>query len=143
MFALGHEVRRYIPKTANTRYNDAVIASRRVHALDVDPTRQFVYWSDTSEKAIMRAVIPESQDLMGYPQDLEIASIQEPNGIALDTVTGYWELSLDLFPLHSDFFTGIFYLNCMELPITYFMEISPCKFYWNFPLHMIFMNFSL
>ena len=55
-------------------------------AISVDPGRKLLYWTDSSEKTIKRAVIPDDPKEMGYPQDLKITGIGQPSGIAFDWV---------------------------------------------------------
>ena len=86
LIAVGHEIRRFMPSGSKESYNDAVISGRRIQALDVDPSRKLAYWSDSSERTIKRAVIPDDPMLMGYPQDLQIIDIGNPTGIAFDWV---------------------------------------------------------
>ncbi|CAH1789469.1 unnamed protein product [Owenia fusiformis] len=92
MFAVGPEIRQYIPEAKNFEYSDAVIAERRIQAIAIDPSRRIVYWTDTSLKTIKRAAIPDDPKHLGYPQDLELSGLEQPDGIAIDWVSHilYW-----------------------------------------------------
>ena len=83
---MGHEIRQYLPDAKDFAYSDVVIAERRVVAMDVDPQRRLVYWTDSSLKTIKRAMIPEDPTQLGHPQDLRIPDIKDPAGLAVDWV---------------------------------------------------------
>ena len=83
---MGPEIRQYIPNSKSFDYSDAVVAEKRIRAIDYDPERKFLYWTDTSLRTIKRAVLPDNTKGVGQPQDLEIRGIEEPNGIAFDWV---------------------------------------------------------
>ena len=72
--------------TSRFEYDDVVIAERRVQALDFDPARKVVYWSDSSLRTIKRSSLPDGPGQVGYPQDLTLGDIKEPSGIAIDWV---------------------------------------------------------
>ncbi|ELU16597.1 hypothetical protein CAPTEDRAFT_170076 [Capitella teleta] len=52
----------------------------------------WVYWTDSSALTIKRAIIPENSTELPFVQDLKIAAMESPNGLAVDWVTGniYW-----------------------------------------------------
>ncbi|XP_064646226.1 low-density lipoprotein receptor-related protein 2-like [Lineus longissimus] len=91
MFAVGNEIRQHFLQRSKgvdeAYYSDAVIADRRVSALDVDVTKELLYWSDSSLRTIKRASIPGDPKLLGYPQDLEVMDMNDPSGLAIDWVT--------------------------------------------------------
>ena len=86
IFSAGHEIRKYFAEAKTFEYSDVVLAGWRVQAIDVDPQRKLLYWTDSSLKAIKRAVIPDDVNQMGHPQDLAISGLREPNGIAFDWI---------------------------------------------------------
>ena len=83
---MGNEVRQFISGSKSVEYADALIADRRVQALDFDYERRFLYWTDSSLKTVKRALVPEDQSELGHPQDLGISGMVQPNGIAFDWV---------------------------------------------------------
>ena len=86
LFGVGAEIRQYIPQAKDFEYTDVVLSGRRIQALDVDPGRKLLYWTDSSQKTIKRALIPDNPKEMGYPQDLKITGIRQPSGLAFDWV---------------------------------------------------------
>ena len=86
LFGVGAEIRQYIPQAKDFEYTDVVLSGRRIQALDVDPGRKLLYWTDSSQKTIKRALIPNNPKEMGYPQDLKITGIRQPSGLAFDWV---------------------------------------------------------
>lgn len=86
LFAVGHEIRVFTLSTKNYEYRDIAVFGRRVQSLTVDVTRKLVYWTDSSLKTIMRAMIPDNPKQMAHPQNLHVGDIISPNGIAFDWV---------------------------------------------------------
>lgn len=43
LFVVGHEIRRYIHNAKEFEYGDAVIAGRRIQAIDVDPETKVTF----------------------------------------------------------------------------------------------------
>ncbi|XP_041374759.1 low-density lipoprotein receptor-related protein 2-like [Gigantopelta aegis] len=88
--AMGHEIRQY--RTKSKEYTDVIVSGQRAHALDVDAERRFLYWTDTSVRRIYRAAIPRDAKLSGFPQDLQISGLQQPEGLSVDWVAKniYW-----------------------------------------------------
>ncbi|XP_071103874.1 low-density lipoprotein receptor-related protein 2-like [Haliotis cracherodii] len=85
LFAMGSEIRQY--RTSTKEYTDAVVAGQRIHALDVDPAWQLLYWTDTSQRSIQRAAMPKEATMQGFAQSLKISGLQQPEGLAVDWVT--------------------------------------------------------
>jgi len=92
LIAVGHEIRRYIPDAKDFEYSAAVTAGRRIESLTLDVPRGLVYWTDTSLKSILRAVVPSNSKLVAEPQVLNIAGLMSPTAVALDWVARvlYW-----------------------------------------------------
>jgi hypothetical protein len=87
LLAVGHELRRYIHDAKEYEYNDAIITGRRIQALSIDSERQVIYWTDTSDKVIRRAMIPSDTKHRAHSQDLRTSGdVMVPNGIAFDWV---------------------------------------------------------
>ena len=86
MFAVGHEIRKYIVGAKDFDYSDIVAAGRRIQSIALDPHRRLIYWSDSSLKTILRAMIPTDTKQLAHSQDLEISDIVAPNGVAFDWV---------------------------------------------------------
>jgi hypothetical protein len=87
LLAVGHEVRRYVSDAKEYDYNDAVITGRRIQALAVDSERQVIYWTDTSDKSIRRAMMPSDTKHQAHSQDIRAGGdIMAPYGIAFDWV---------------------------------------------------------
>lgn len=84
LFTMGHEVRQY--RSWRKDYSDAVVAGQRADALDVDPVRQLVYWTDIDVHHINRAVVPKDNDASTIPQTLPIVQINRPEGLSIDWV---------------------------------------------------------
>ena len=85
--SMGDEIRQY--RTSSKEYSDAILTAQRAHALDVDAGRRLLYWTDTSVRRIYRAAIPRDAKLAGSPQDLQIAGLQQPQGLSVDWVARY------------------------------------------------------
>ena len=83
---MDNAIRQYIPDSKNMDYSDVVTSGRRIEALDYDPDRKVVYWTDSSELNIKWAGIPEDVTQRGYAERLPPIGINEPNGIAFDWV---------------------------------------------------------
>ncbi|KAI8496523.1 Low-density lipoprotein receptor- protein 2 [Branchiostoma belcheri] len=109
IFSDGPEMRRYYPEGDNIgEYNDLIIGERRIKAIDydynyatmssrrrrdvTDGSAGLVYFTDTSSKTIKRASLPTDPAHLGITQDLGISDLSEPDGIAVDWVSGllYW-----------------------------------------------------
>ncbi|KAK7507961.1 hypothetical protein BaRGS_00000926, partial [Batillaria attramentaria] len=90
LFTMGHEVRQY--RSLRKDYSDEVVAGQQAYALDVDPPRQLVYWTDTDLHRINRAVVPKDDDVSTIPQDLRIGGLDRPEGLSVDWVAFniYW-----------------------------------------------------
>ena len=86
LFAVGHEIRQFVPNAKKFEYSDIIFAERRIQAIDMDPTRRIVYWTDSSLKTIKRAAIPSDKDHLGFSQDLSVQGIEQPDGLAFDWV---------------------------------------------------------
>ena len=65
------------------------VNEHHIHAIDVDPGRSIIYWTDTSVRSIKRALISEEHDQMTYSQDLKINNIHRPTGLSFDWVAKY------------------------------------------------------
>lgn len=93
LFAVGHEIRKFVPGIKDSEYDDVLTAGKRIQSLAVDVARNFIYWTDSSFKTIMRAIIaPKNGRHLAHPQDLHIGGIISPKGIAFDWVARilYW-----------------------------------------------------
>ena len=97
LIAVGHEIRQFIPQAKNFEYSDVVLTARRIQAFDIDPEKRLIYWSDTSLRTIMRAMIPDDPKQLGHPQDLEIRGLLKPSGVAVDWVAKYAVIDFILF----------------------------------------------
>lgn len=86
LFAVGHEIRLFSVSSKNFEYRDVVVSGRRIQSLTVDVTRKLIYWTDSSNKTIMRAMIPENPKQLAHAQNLHVGGIVSPNGIAFDWV---------------------------------------------------------
>jgi hypothetical protein len=65
-----------------------VIVGRRIQALAVDASKQLIYWTDTGDKVIRRAMVPSDVRHQAHSQSLRSGSdIVAPRGIAFDWVT--------------------------------------------------------
>lgn len=85
LFAVGDEIRQFIPDAKDMAYSDMLVAGQRIQALDFDPNRNVIYWSDSSIGTLMRATKPQDQQ-SAFPQDLHV-SVHSPNGLSFDWVT--------------------------------------------------------
>ncbi len=84
LFAMGPEIRQY--RTNTKEYSDAVVSGQHIHAIDVDTDWRLIYWTDTAKRLIQRAAMPKEATEQGYAQDLRIAGLQQPEGLAVDWV---------------------------------------------------------
>ena len=86
MFTMGQEVRQY--RSWEKDYTDAVVSGRQADALDVDPVKQLVYWTDSVLRQINRAVVPKEEDETAIAQPLRVESsfAGRPLGISVDWV---------------------------------------------------------
>lgn len=90
LFAVGHEIRKFVPGIKDYEYDDVLTSGKRIQSLAVDVTRNFIYWTDSSVKTIMRAIIaPKNSRHLAHPQDLHIGGIITPKGIAFDWVARF------------------------------------------------------
>ncbi|CAG2168284.1 unnamed protein product, partial [Oppiella nova] len=77
-----------------------VAGESRVQSLDFDPITDILYWTDTYDKTIKRAVIPNPSDPEhgnGFSQNLDLKGLTKPVDIAVDWVGRnlYW-MDMDL-----------------------------------------------
>ena len=87
LIAVGDEVRKYSLGAKQIEYNDVVVTGRRIQSLAVDTEQHVVYWTDTSDKAIRRAMIPADDRHHTIVQTLRTGrTLIAPSGIALDWV---------------------------------------------------------
>ena len=90
LLAVGHEIRKYVYNAKEYDYSDALIIGRRIQAMTVDAKRQVVYWTDSSDKAIRRAMLPADTKHRAHSQDLRAGGdLMAPYGIAFDWVAEY------------------------------------------------------
>lgn len=92
LFTMGHEVRQY--RSWVKDYSEVVVAGLEADALDVDPVRQLMYWTDSVLSQISRAVVPKDEDSTAIAQVLPIKNMfaQRPEGLAVDWAAQniYW-----------------------------------------------------
>ena len=84
LFTMGHEIRQY--RSWVKDYTDVVATGQRADAIDVDPARLLVYWTDTDLHQIHRAVVPKDSDMSTIPQTLPIDGLNRPEGLSIDWV---------------------------------------------------------
>lgn len=93
LYANGPEVRAV---DVGERHQSSLISGEsRIQALDYDPIESIIYWADSHERAIKRAMVPDMSDPShgnGFAQNLNIKGISEPVDIAVDWVGRnlYW-----------------------------------------------------
>lgn len=82
---MGNEIRQY--REHGKEYTSAVSFGRRIHAIDTDNLRNFLYWVDSSTNQIQRTFLPSTPDLgTGEPQELEVSATGRVEDIAVDWV---------------------------------------------------------
>lgn len=84
LFTVGHEVRQY--RSWSKDYSDLIAVGERADALNVDPLRQLVYWTDTALKHINRAVLPKDGNVSTVAQALSVGGLVRPEGLSIDWV---------------------------------------------------------
>uniref|UniRef100_X1Z8P5 EGF-like domain-containing protein n=2 Tax=Capitella teleta TaxID=283909 RepID=X1Z8P5_CAPTE len=91
-FSVGNEIRQYLPSSKKLEYTDVLTAGHRIEALDYDPNRKLLYWTDSAERNIKRAMMPDDATQAAHAQTLPASGIMQPNGIAFDWVARvlYW-----------------------------------------------------
>lgn len=72
-----------------------IVGESRIQAIDYDPIKDMMYWTDSYEKAIKRSFIPDPLDRdhgMGFPQNLHLKGLSKPTDIAVDWIGRklYW-----------------------------------------------------
>ncbi|XP_015791351.1 low-density lipoprotein receptor-related protein 2 [Tetranychus urticae] len=83
------------------QHQSSLIAGEsRIQALDFDPIKDMMYWTDSYEKTIKRSFIPDPFDRdhgLGHSQNLELKSSSKLSDIAVDWIAGniYW-MDIDL-----------------------------------------------
>jgi len=93
LYANGPEIRAV---DAREQHQSSVVSGEfRIQAIDYDPLESILYWSDSHDKSIKRALVPDLLDSShgnGFPQNLNVRGIQEPIDIAIDWVARnlYW-----------------------------------------------------
>jgi len=93
LYANGPEVRAV--DVGEHHQSSLISGESRIQAIDFDPVESIIYWSDSHERAIKRAVIPDISDSShgnGFPQNLNLKSLSSPVDIAVDWVARnlYW-----------------------------------------------------
>lgn len=92
-YANGPEIRSV---DASELHQSSLISGQsRIQALDFDPSQRVVYWADSHDRSIKRAIIPDVSDLShgnGFPQNLNVRGISQPVDIAIDWIARnlYW-----------------------------------------------------
>lgn len=75
---------------ANQLQSSVVSGETRIQAVDYDPTTKIVYWADSYDLSIKRAVLPNLEDAshgMAYSQDIKLKDGKsKPVDIAVDWV---------------------------------------------------------
>lgn len=93
LYANGPEIRAI---EVNEQHQSSLISGEsRIQAIDFDPVDSIVYWSDSHEKTIKRAIMPNVNDSShgnGFPQNLNLKEISQPIDLAVDWVAKnlYW-----------------------------------------------------
>ncbi|CAG0879500.1 unnamed protein product [Darwinula stevensoni] len=95
LYSTGPEIRGFRMGERERRSLSYLQGEFRIQALDFDPTKKMIYWTDSYEKAVKRSLmayadIPDVET--GFPQNLELKGSSKPFGIAVDWVAGnlYW-----------------------------------------------------
>ncbi|KAK3083345.1 hypothetical protein FSP39_020255 [Pinctada imbricata] len=90
-FTTGHQVRQIIPE--RKEYSGVISNGEYFGGIDLDIERRLIYWTDTSQRKIMRAGIPQSLKIsyVPKPQDLNL-NVYQPEAVAVDWVAKnmYW-----------------------------------------------------
>lgn len=101
-YANGPEIRAV---DAGEHHQSSLISGEsRIQAIDFDPIESIIYWTDSHERAIKRAILPEINDPShgnGFPQNLNLKSISQPVDIAIDWIGRnlYWiDINQNNFP---------------------------------------------
>lgn len=99
-FSVGNEIRQYLPSSKKLEYTDVLMAGHRIEALDYDPNRKLLYWTDSAERNIKRAMMPDDATQAAHAQTLPASGIMQPNGIAFDWVARYADLMPEGHQVH-------------------------------------------
>lgn len=87
LFADGPDIRAVdLPQQ---HQSSLISGESRIQSLDYDPITDILYWTDTYDKTIKRAVIPNPNDPEhgnGFSQNLELKGLTKPVDIAVDWV---------------------------------------------------------
>jgi hypothetical protein len=85
--AVGNEIRKFISDSKYYDYEDLLFAGRRIQGLAIDADKRMIYWTDSMDRVIRRALIPYDAKEPAHPQVLDIKV--RPlllSGIAIDWV---------------------------------------------------------
>ncbi|KAF7489353.1 hypothetical protein SSS_07649 [Sarcoptes scabiei] len=82
------------------QYQSSIVIGDRIQALDYDPIEKIIYWIDSFDSSIKRAVIPDIKDPnhgMAFTQDMKLQSPNKMIDIDVDWVARnlYW-IELDI-----------------------------------------------
>lgn len=83
MYSSGSGVRVIIASADSHKQIDLVAGQGRIEGMDYDPVDKFIYWTDSSDKSVKRAIIPDLEgdpEKLGaqFPQDLQLSGMYRP-----------------------------------------------------------------
>ena len=109
LYTDGPEIR-CIESTKNSQ-SSLVSGETRIQAVDFDPTSKIIYWADSYDQSIKRAVMPTINDPshgMAFSQDMKLKGVNKPVDIAVDWVAKYAFHLLAFLQITNFSFSGIF-----------------------------------
>lgn len=87
LFSDGPEIRSI---EASKQMQSAVVSGEtRIQALDYDPLQGIIYWADSYDQSIKRAVMPTLEDPshgMAFSQDMKLKDDNKPVDLSVDWV---------------------------------------------------------
>ncbi|OQR72140.1 low-density lipoprotein receptor-related protein 2-like, partial [Tropilaelaps mercedesae] len=91
MYTNERGIRLVIGSAESHKQIDLVAGQGRIASIDYDPIDKYIYWVDTSDKSIKRAIIPNLEgepEKLGtqYPQDLQLSGLHKPTAVSVDWV---------------------------------------------------------
>ena len=96
LYSDGPEIRSLESAAANQLQSSVVSGETRIQSVDYDPTTKIVYWADSYDLSIKRAVLPNLEDVshgMAFSQDIKLKDAKsKPVDLAVDWVAKnlYW-----------------------------------------------------
>ena len=96
IYSIGYQIKQFrerITRNDSLYDKELLLDQKKVEAITIDTTRSgdgfgIIYWTDVGARQIKRAKVPRQQGAQAAEQNLEVPSLEQPEGVAYDWVQG-------------------------------------------------------